>query len=148
MPFDAPIEDRYKEVLRQRIALEGELALARKQHAETLAQARTRGNRCLLLLLLLPLLWLAFPKKIPPSVAEQQLRIERDSLQKELLFTEKTSKDSVLYVVKKGDVLIDLGKLFFNDPAAGYQIGKDNGIISRFDQYHLTPNDTLVIRFR
>jgi hypothetical protein len=148
MAFEAPIEDRYKELLRQRIALEGELALARKQHTAELAQVRTRSNRFLLLLLLLPLAWLVFLRKTPPSVSERQLMVERDSLHNELMLVSATKKDSVLYVIKKGDVLADLGRLFFNDPAAGYQIGKDNGIQSRYDEYHLNPNDTLVIRFR
>jgi hypothetical protein len=141
-------EERYNEILRQRISLEGELAQLRKKHEAELAQAHTRGNRFLLLLLLLPLLTLFFGKKTPPALSERQLLAERDSLQRELNFLEKTSKDSVLYVVKKGDMLISLGDLFFNDPAAGYQIGKDNGYLSKFDQYHLPQGDTLVIKFR
>ena len=45
-------------------------------------------------------------------------------------------------------MLITLGNLFFNDPAAGYQIGMDNGISSKEQQYNLIPGDTLTIHYR
>ena len=60
----------------------------------------------------------------------------------------KVKKDSVQYIIRKGDMLISLGNLFFNDPDAGYQIGIDNGITSKEQQYNLNEGDTLTIHYR
>jgi hypothetical protein len=71
----------------------------------------------------------------------QQLLMEKDNLL-------RTKKDSIQYVIKEGDMLVSLGQLFFNDPKAGYQIGKDNGFDTEKQYRKLVVGDTLTIRFR
>ena len=58
---------------------------------------------------------------------------------------EKNKKHSFKYAIKKGDMLTSLGQQFFNNKDAGYQIGKDNGITTNYQEFHLTPGDTLLI---
>lgn len=148
---ERPIKDRYNDLLRERVALEGELALQRRRAEIELAAARARGNQWLLLLLLLPLFTLICRQKTDPSVFESQMAAFRDSLakcQNEQIFLEKTRKQSVKYIIRQGDALTSIGSLFFNDRQAGYQIGKDNGILTDYQQHHLNLGDTLIINFR
>jgi hypothetical protein len=142
------LEERYYHLLRQRLELEGKHAAAHKQHIEAIEDAKQSNKRLWLLLLLLPVLSLICRKKPTPSVPLseavqkdsliQVLRKERDSLE---------SKTKILYVIKKGDKLVDLGKRFWGHPDSGYRIGRDNGIYDSIQYYHLIPGDTLVIRF-
>ncbi len=145
--FNEPIEERYNDVLRQRVALEGQLSLLKSNHQQELKIAHKRSNRYLLLLLLLPLTTLLCKKKIDPSVYERQLTAQRDSIQQITrdLVLEKEKKHTIKYVIRKGDVLTSLGELFFNNREAGYQIGLDNGINTEYQLYHLVPGDTLLI---
>ena len=145
--FNEPIEERYNDVLRQRVALEGHLSLLKSNHQQELKIAHKRSNRYLLLLLLLPLTTLLCKKKIDPSVYERQLTAQRDSIQQITrdLVLEKEKKHTIKYVIRKGDVLTSLGELFFNNREAGYQIGLDNGINTEYQLYHLVPGDTLLI---
>ena len=145
--FNEPIEERYNDVLRQRVALEGQLSLLKSSHQQELKIAHKRSNRYLLLLLLLPLTSLLCKKKIDPSVYEHQLAAQRDSIQfiAQALDLEKNKKHLIKYVIRKGDMLTSLGELFFNNKEAGYQIGLDNGIKTEYQHYHLVPGDTLLI---
>ena len=145
--FTEPIEERYNEVLRQRVTLEGQLALLQHNHAEELKAAKKRSNRYLLLLFLLPLFSLICSKKIRLSEHERLMNIQKDSilLLQNQLSIEKNKKHQLRYIIKKGDYLTTIGKIFFNDPNMGYQIGKDNNISDEYSQYHLTPGDTLLI---
>ena len=54
--FQEPLEDRYNDLLKQRVALKGELASVRKQAEENLSKARTKNRRYVLLLFLIPFL--------------------------------------------------------------------------------------------
>jgi hypothetical protein len=149
--FQEPIEERYNDLLKKRIALEGELALTRRQSDTALTKAKNKNKRYLFLLLLLPLLtfWCTKTKYIKPL--EQKIIVQQDSLkqlQREYASIKKIKKDSIHYVIKQGDMLVTLGQLFFNDPTAGYQIGIENGITSNYQQYHLIPGDTLTIHYR
>ena len=145
--FNEPIEERYNDVLRQRVALEGQLSLLKSNHQQELKIAHKRSNRYLLLLLLLPLTTLLCKKKIDPSVYERQLTAQRDSIQQitQDLVLEKNRKHTIKYVIRKGDMLTSLGELFFNNRESGYQIGLDNGIKTEYQLYHLVPGDTLLI---
>jgi hypothetical protein len=146
-----PIEERYNEVLRQRIALVGEMAILRQQHKEELQKAQKSPYRFLYILLILPLTTFLCGKKIDPSVYERQIATQRDSitqLQSEMLLLEKTKLKQIKYAIRDGDDLSKIGILFFNDMKAAYQIGQDNGLYSDYQHQHLHPGDTLVINFR
>lgn len=142
------LEERYYHLLRQRLELEGKRATEQQQHHEALIASQKFNKRLWLLLLLLPVLSLICRKKPTPSVplAEamqkdsliQILQRQRDSLE---------NKTKVLYVIKKGDKLVDLGKRFWGHRDSGYRIGRDNGIYDSIQYYNLIPGDTLVIRF-
>lgn len=149
--FQEPLEERYNDLLKQRVALEGKLAISRHQAETELAKARSKNKRYLFLLLLLPLLTLWYNKTQYIKPLEQKTVLLQDSivqLKNDITAIKKVKKDSVRYVIRKGDMLVTLGNLFFNDPTAGYQIGLDNGIASKEQQYHLIPGDTLTIHYR
>ncbi len=146
-----PIEERYNEVLRQHIALKGEMAMLRQKQTEDLRKANKRSYRFLYILLILPLTTLLCGKKIDPSVYERQIAAQRDSitqLKSEILLLEKTQLKQIKYPIRPGDDLSIIGNLFFNDIKAAYQIGKDNGLYSDYQHHHLNPGDTLLINFR
>jgi hypothetical protein len=151
MPFNEPIEQRYNDLLRQRLALKGELALLKKTKEAELAAERSSRYKMLLGLLLLPLFTFLCNQKTTPSVYEHKIAVQRDSIQQlldEKTQLLKTEKDSIRYVIQKGDMLISLGQLFYNDSTAGYQIGKDNGFTSDRQHRKLVIGDTLTIHFR
>lgn len=148
--FDEPIEERFNDVLRQRVALEGEMTFLKQRHEQELKKAHKRSNQYLLLLLLLPFMSLLCKKKIDLEVHEHQMAIQKDSIQKlaTALEIEKNRVHSIKYIIKKGDMLNSLGELFFNDKTKGYDIGRDNGITTNYQEYHLIPGDTLLINIR
>ncbi len=152
--LNEPLQERYNELLRKRIALEGEIAMMRRNHEVELRQSDKRSYRYLWLLLILPLTTLLCRKKIDPSVYDRQIVVQRDSIQQLLQLKiqmealEKTTVRKVKYVIQEGDDLAKLGLLFFNDLKTGYQIGKDNHLYSDYQHQHLIPGDTLLIKFR
>ena len=149
--FQEPFEDRYNDLLKKRVALEGQLALLRLQADTERAKVRSKNKLSLFLLLILAFLCLIYGKKRYITPLEQKIALQQDSMTKlknEITIAQKVKKDSIRYVIRKGDMLITLGHLFFNDPAQGYQIGIDNGISSKQQQYNLTPGDTLTIHYR
>ena len=151
MIFDEPIEKRYNDLLKQRISLEGELAMLRKTKEAELAAERSSRYKMLLGLLLLPLFTFVCNQKTPPSVYEHKIALKSDSIQQLLIEKDnliRTKKDSIKYVIKQGDMLTTLGYLFFNDAEAGYQIGKDNGFTTEKPHKKLVIGDTLTIHFR
>ena len=146
-----PIEERYNEILRQHIALKGEMAMLRQKQTEDLRKADKRSYRFLYILLILPLTTFLCSKKIDPSVYERQIAAQQDSitqLQSAMILLEKTKIRQTQYVIRPGDDLSIIGNLFFNDIKTAYQIGKDNGLYSDYQHQHLHPGDTLVINFR
>jgi hypothetical protein len=151
MKFEEPIEKRYNDLLKQRIALEGELVVLRKNNELELAAERKSRYKMLLGLLLLPLFTFVCNRKTDPSVYEHKIALKTDSIQQLLMEKDHlltTKSDSIKYVVKEGDMLVSLGQLFFNDPKAGYQIGKDNGFDTEKQYRKLVIGDTLTIHFR
>ena len=146
-----PIEERYNEILRQHIALKGEMAMLRQKQTEDLRKADKRSYRFLYILLILPLTTFLCGKKIDPSVYERQIAAQQDSitqLQSAMILLEKTKIRQTQYVIRPGDDLSIIGNLFFNDIKTAYQIGKDNGLYSDYQHQHLHPGDTLIINFR
>lgn len=145
--FDEPIEERYNDVLKQRVALEGQITFLKQNHEIELRKAHKRSNQYLLFLLLLPLMTLLCRDKIAPSVYEHQIAMQRDSINHLAvkLNQEQSKKHTFKYVIRKGDMLATLGEQFFNNREMGYQIGRDNGITTNYQEYHLRPGDTLTI---
>ena len=152
--FTESIEEKYKELLRQRIALEGELSMQKRHHEEALSKAKKRANQYLLLLLLLPLTTLICHRRKEAAMLtgyENQILAQKDSLRnlrEDVRFLDKTKTKQLKYVVKQGDMLGILGELFFNDREAGTQIGRDNGIITSEQMANLRAGDTMKIIFR
>ncbi len=149
--FQEPLEEKYNDLLKQRVALEGKLALTRQQAETELTKSRSKNKRYLFLLLLLPLLtfWCNKTQYIKPL--EQKTALQQDSiaqLKNEMMAIKRVKKDSIKYIIRKGDMLVTLGHLFFNDPQAGYQIGLENGIATKEQQYNLKLGDTLTIHYR
>ncbi len=148
MLFNEPIEQRYNDLLKQRIALEGELALLRKTSVSELSAESRSRYKMLLGVLLLPVLTFLCNSKKDPSVYEHQIAVQRDSIELLKTAVAKAQKAPLKYVVKKGDMLVSLGHLFFNDSTAGYKIGQDNGFTSAEQHKKLVIGDTLTIRFQ
>lgn len=141
------LDEQYREVLKQRVALEGELAVANK----ATAAYRGKSGRYLLAFGLMAALtaWLWIYKQ-RPIVQKVQTIVQTDSLnyyREELAAYRQRSPREIKYVIKDKDVLEDLGELFYNSMTAGYRIGRDNGIETRQERRRLNPGDTLVIRF-
>ena len=152
--FTESIEEKYKELLRQRVALEGDWSLQKRQQEEALGKAKKRASQYLLLLLLLPLTTLICHRRKEAAMLtayENQILAQKDSLRnlrEDVRFLDKTKVKQLKYVIKPGDMLGILGELFFNDREAGIQIGKDNGIITSEQMANLRVGDTLKIIFR
>lgn len=149
--FEQPLEDRYNELLVERITLEGNVAMLKQQYKNDIAREKSLRYRQLLWLLLLPFLSLICIHRTPPSVYQEKIAIQHDSIEKlktERENMQKTVKQRVKYVLKEGDMLVSLGYLFYNDSTAGYQIGQDNGLVTPYAQRHLKIGDTIIIQFR
>lgn len=156
------LEEQYVEVLKKKVNLEGDIIQQRKGLEQELRAKNKRNNWLWLLLFLTPFLYY-FCGRTSPKEVEKIVEIESDSLKiyKQILLEkeaelidlkeslddlEKTQNIRELkYVVKKGDILNELGKLFYNDSLAGYQIAKDNKI---YDVRGLPIGDTLTIKYR
>ncbi|MEL6864107.1 MAG: hypothetical protein AAFP19_06805 [Bacteroidota bacterium] len=148
------VESQHVENIKARVSLEGELKTSQRDHREAMHRQKRRFNNLVLLLLTLPLLNLICTQRPLPPV-KQSIIISNDSIdhykkanqalqtQIEALQTQEVSQ--IEYIIQEGDRLVDLGQLFYNDPNAGYLIGKQNAVAN---PRRLQPGDTLTIRFR
>jgi hypothetical protein len=143
-----PFEEKYKEVLKQRLTLEGEVALWKQRYHEDIARYKQRANRYILLLLLLPLVALFFRRQTPPSVDWQPFAIQRDSLKNLLDNLEKTHVRQIKYIAQKGDTPASLGSLFYNNEKAAAQIIRDNYLDLLGYVREIKAGDTLKIIYR
>jgi hypothetical protein len=142
------LEEKYKEVLKQRLTLEGEVALWKQRYQEDVARYKQRANRYILLLLLLPLIALFFKRQPPPSVDWQPFALQRDSLKNLLDNLAHTSVHQIKYIAKKGDTPASLALLFYNDEKAAAQIIKENYLDLLGYVREIKAGDTLKIIFR
>lgn len=143
-------EQGYVQLLKNKIQLEGELLQLRKSAEQNDAKKRRRYNTLLFLLFLIPFITYVIGKKQAPPV-QQLIHKECDSITYYRTHYEAiraTQIRQLRYVVKEGDILEDLGLLFFNNKQAGIQIGVDNQINTEKQQHRLIPGDTLQINFR
>ncbi len=147
------LEEKYVNVVKKRIAQEGELVQLQKQYEEDNSKSRRRINSLIFLLMLLPFwnYWCRpkqIVKEIQPDLRVDTLSFKIDSLKKVEEMVRTNIVHKVQYRIKEGDNLESLGKLFYNNPQAGYQIGKDNNIESDFYYRRLPPGKTISIYFR
>lgn len=156
------LEEQYVEVIKTKVNLDGDILQQRKGFEQELKNKNKRKNWLVFLLFLLPFLYYFFGR-VPSTEMKEIVEIESDSLliykevlrqqSEEIVALEQTVNTfqniknirELKYIIKKGDVLNDLGKLFYNDSLAGYQIAKDNRI---FDVRGLPIGDTLKIKYR
>lgn len=156
------LEDQYVETVKAKVALEGEQIQSKKVYEATLRKKNRRINGLLFLLFLLPLTYYFFGQPQPKVITTPNLAL-RDSLDQIIVELAETEKELALknqkltiikktqnireleYVVQEGDVLYDLGVLFYNDTTAWYQIALDNKI---YDIKGLPIGDTLKIIYR
>ena len=156
------LEDQYVETVKSKVALEGEQLQSSIEYAQNIKKKNKRIKGLLFLLLLLPLLYYFFGRPEPERIVApdlaylDSLTIYKNKLAEkdaalatinQALTTIKGTQNirEIEYVVKKGDMLYDLGVLFYNDTIAWYQIALDNKI---YDIKGLPIGDTLKIKFR
>jgi len=156
------LEEKYIETVKEKVALEGEMLQKKIDYHKALKKKNRWIRNLLFLLFMLPILYCFFcrnePKIITPTVASirdtidiyrQELaekEIALDTIRKRLQTIQSTQHIRELkYIVKEGDLLFDLGLLFYNDKTAWYQIALDNNI---YDVKGLTIGDTLLIKYR
>ncbi len=107
-----PLNERYNELLRQRVALEGQHAQAQAQAENARQKAQKNTRRAYLLLLLLPLLALWCRKPSFDLATHQRIVQQKDSLfaaqnaildstRNELESLEKLKFHQIKYVIKK-----------------------------------------------
>ena len=151
------VEDRLKLVLKQRLALEGEIALLKKKQDQQIT-ARARKRNYLIISGLIGFgIWRACQK---PMVLRTDYTRKSDSLtlmnqhfewmkyRFDTLNNQPPCIKVIRYAYRQGDYLEKLGKLFFNDSEMGYQIGEDNNILTREQWTKMKPGDTLNIYIR
>jgi len=156
------LEDQYVDTVKAKVALEGDQIQDKIDYQKTLKKKNKRSNLLLFLLLLLPIWYYFFgqPKQeiIPISTVPSfdSLNFYKEKLlEKEVALTTVNQELTAIsatknirtleYVVKKGDMLFDLGLLFYNDSTAWRQIALDNKI---YDIRGLPVGDTLEINYR
>jgi len=159
----AAMEEKYIDSAKSVVALEGNLLQGKKEFQRKLNKKKRWNSLLWFLLFLLPILYYFYERPVEKEVVVQPT-LKLDSI--EAIYQEKLShKDSEIaelneqftavqnakvvrelkYVVKKGDVLHELGLLFYNDSTAWYQIALDNKI---HDIRGLPIGDTLTIKYR
>jgi hypothetical protein len=151
------VEDRLNTVLKQRLALEGDLALLKKQQNQQIAVRARKRNYWIIIGLVSFVTWRACRK---PTVLRADFVRKSDSLELinrrlewmkyrfDTLHQHFPCVKVIRYGYQQGDYLGKLGKLFFNNDEMGYQIGKDNGITTREQWTKMKPGDTLNIYIR
>lgn len=156
------LEDQYVETVKSKVALEGEKLQNSIEYAQNIKKKTRRIRGLLFLLFLLPLLYYFFGRSEPKEIVTTEpkyldsLTIYKDKLaeknaalttlnQQLVTIKETQNIKEINYVVKEGDILYDIGVLFYNDTTAWYQIALDNKI---YDIKGLPVGDTLKIKFR
>ncbi len=146
------LEEKYVATLKLRIATDGELLLQKKRHEQLHRKYKSNLSRTIFLFCLLPLGYFMC-RKSPSTDPTLSIRLQERN---EQLQAVRAERDSLLaqkvrtieYTIQSNDNLEKLGQLFFNNPQAGYQIGKENGIERDFYYKHLDVGKKLKINFR
>jgi hypothetical protein len=149
-------EFKLKTLLRDNIALKGNLVECEKRSHTDLGKLKNTNAYLWLLLLFLPLGYCFFKKKNLPSntqsiTASSPQKQEFDSLQYYKNLTDSLASQHVrriVYVLKQGDNDETIGHLFFNNPADGTRICRENGIDTREKRHAMKPGDTIIINYR
>ena len=156
------LENQYVATVKAKVALEGAQIQDRIEYQKALKKKNKWNNWLLFLLFLLPILYYFFgqPKQeiMPTSnvPTSDSLNIYKEKLMEKEVALVTANQElrainntlnirTIEYVVKKGDMLFDLGLLFYNDSTAWRQIALDNKI---YDTRGLPVGDTLKINYR
>lgn len=156
------LEEQYVEIVKNKVEREGRQVQQIKDLEHQLARKKKRNILLWLLLFSLPLLYYFCAPKEPQKTAIPIIErkdslelyktmiteheIEIKALNRQLKAIEGTMNVRELkYEVKEGDLLYDLGLLFYNDTSAWYQIALDNKI---YDVRGLPKGDTISIKYR
>jgi hypothetical protein len=157
MDTNETIEDRLKKVLKQRLTLEGEISFLKKKQDQDIAKRARKRNYLIIIGLISFISWRASQK---PMVLRSDFTRKSDSLfmmnrrfewmkyRFDTLNSHPPCMKVIRYAYQQGDYLGKLGKIFFNNDEMGYQIGKDNGILTREQWTKMKPGDTLNIYIR
>lgn len=167
------VEDRFVEVLKDKIAIEGKYVELQKKYDYESKNRRRQLRRLLFGLCLIPILGFICNKGYfqasSPTVdtlsVNDSLKTQMVSLQDSLAFYKETIESlntqtatnttttatsdhpldelTKLYIIKKDDQLGKLGKYFFGSAGVGHQIRKDNNIPYHSYKKNLTQGDTL-----
>jgi hypothetical protein len=157
MDANETIEDRFKRVLKQRLTLEGEIAILKKQQEQAIAKRARKRNYLIIMGLISFLIWRAYQKPMvlrsdfvrkSDSLSMMNQRFEWMKFRFDTLNNQLPCVKVIRYAYQQGDYLGKLGKTFFNNDEMGYQIGKDNGILTREQWTKMKPGDTLNIYIR
>ncbi len=156
------LEEQYVDLVKDKMEMAGSHFHENKVYEQRLARKKKWNLLLWMLLLALPLgYYFCGPQKIKKETAPTVLQndsleiyknrvaeneIEIMALNRQLRAIESTMDvREIKYKVKEGDLLYDLGILFYNDTAAWYQIALDNKI---YDVRGLPKGDTISIKFR
>jgi nucleoid-associated protein YgaU len=149
-------------LVKSNVDLDGNLIQQKKNLEAALRKKNKRNNWLLFFLFLIPLLSYFYFNRTP-DIIEKKVVVNNDSLsiyKEQLLRTQTKNMElsrqikaiegtrkvrQLKYVIKEGDILNDLGKLFYNDSLAWYQIAIDNHI---YDVRGLPIGDTLIMNYR
>ena len=152
------LNDQNQKILdmaKQRVTLEGELALMRKNSDLDSGHRRGQVFKVLSLLMIFPLFLWIFHKP-STGTADKNLILKMQSTTDSLLQLKNTQitdyqqiaaqneqslaaqkVKAIYYVLKKDDTLAELGELFYNNKTAGFRIAKDNQL--SVDDYKILP---------
>ncbi|MEY4935608.1 MAG: hypothetical protein RIS64_1967 [Bacteroidota bacterium] len=151
------VEDRLKSVLKQRLALEGEIALLKKKQDHAKAARARKRNYLIIIGLISFILWRAIRKPMvlradytrkSDSLTLMKQRFEWMQYRFDTLNNKPPCIKVIQYTYQHGDYLEKLGLLFFNNAKMGYQIGRDNGIYTHEQWKKINQGDIINIYIR
>lgn len=156
------LEEQYVDIVKDKMEMAGSQIQQNKVYEERLNRKKKWNLLLCGLLFALPLSYYFCLSKKPlkkanPIIVQNDSleiyksrvavnEIEIKALNRQLRAIEGTMDvREIKYKVKEGDLLYDLGLLFYNDTAAWYQIALDNKI---YDVRGLPKGDTINIKYR
>lgn len=154
------LEEQTVSTLKENVSLEGELAAMERVRRAEKHHSRKCLNRMYWFLFLLPIMFFWCGKKNVIGTTDnknkkqmEELEAKNASLEDEIKELKSqlskpvpTVKKEVTHIIKKGDSLSELAKLYLNDVSEWEKIYQLNPSIR--DEKLLIPGDTIVIKLR